>query len=60
MRLEIYERIRTKVKAERILVLQSQIDDLKKRLPRHSTPPAMLQQLEDLEEELEKLLARPG
>lgn len=45
-------------KVDRILVLQGQIEDLKKRLPKHSTPPAMLQQLEYLEEELEKLLAK--
>ena len=43
---------------ERIAALQSQIADLKKRLPRHSTPPRMLQQLEDLEEALEQELAK--
>ena len=32
--------------------LQRRIDDLRARLPRHSVPPAMLQELEELEEEL--------
>jgi hypothetical protein len=44
--------------AERIRILQNQIADLRKRLPRHSVPPAMLMELEDLEEELEKELAQ--
>ncbi len=39
--------------AERIRSLQAQISDLKKRLPKHSIPAAMLVQLEDLEEALE-------
>jgi hypothetical protein len=43
--------------SDRIRVLQDQIADLKKRLPAHSTPPTMLQRLEDLEEELENELA---
>jgi hypothetical protein len=34
--------------------LEKRIADLKARLPRHSTPPAMLIELEELEEELEQ------
>jgi hypothetical protein len=33
---------------------------LKKRWPAHSTPPAMMQRLEDLEEELENESASAG
>lgn len=32
--------------------LQAKIADLKKRWPAHSVPPAMLQELDDLEDEL--------
>ena len=46
--------------AERIRLLQAQIADLKKRLPKHSIPAAMLVQLEDLEEALEIELAKPA
>lgn len=42
-------------KKERIRGLERQIADLKSRMPAHSVKPAMLQQLEELEEELEKL-----
>jgi hypothetical protein len=42
--------------SERIKELESQIAELKGRWPAHSVPPMMLQQLEDLEEELEKEL----
>ena len=38
---------------ERIQTLQEKIDDLKKRWPAHSVPPALIQELDDLEEELE-------
>ena len=41
--------------SERILDLKKRIADLKARLPRHSIPPAMLVELEDLEEELERV-----
>jgi hypothetical protein len=34
--------------------LERRIADLKARLPKHSIPPAMLIELEDLEEELEQ------
>ena len=40
---------------ERIKELERQIVDLKSRMPAHSVKAAMLQQLEELEEELEKL-----
>ncbi len=40
---------------ERIRELDRQIADLKNHMLAHSVKPAMLQQLEDLEEELEKL-----
>jgi len=37
---------------KRILELKEQIADLLKRWPAHSVPPAMVQELDDLEEEL--------
>lgn len=40
--------------SERIEELERQIAELKRRWPAHSVPPAMLQQLDDLEEELER------
>ena len=40
---------------ERIEELERQIAELKSRWPAHSVPPAMFQQLEELEEELEVL-----
>ena len=43
---------------ERIAQLEKQINELKARLPKHSTPPAMIMELEDLEEELETLKAQ--
>ena len=39
---------------ERIEELEKQIAELKRRWPAHSVPPTMLQQLDDLEEELER------
>jgi hypothetical protein len=44
-------------KSNRIRALQDQIADLKKRWPAHSAPPAMMQLLDELEEELENELA---
>jgi HAMP domain-containing protein len=44
------------MKHERVAELERRIADLKARLPRHSVPPAMLQELESLEEELERLV----
>lgn len=40
---------------ERIAQLEVEIAELEARLPKHSTPPAMLVELEDLEDELEAL-----
>jgi len=40
--------------SERIEELEKQIAELKRRWPAHSAPPTMFQQLEELEEELEK------
>ena len=40
--------------SERIKELEKQIAELKRRWPAHSVPPTMLQQLDELEEELEK------
>ena len=40
--------------AAQITELEKRITDLKARLPRHSIPPAMLIELEELEEELEQ------
>jgi hypothetical protein len=41
-------------RAARISELERRITDLEARLPRHSIPPAMLIQLEELEEALEQ------
>lgn len=40
--------------ATQIDELEQQIADLKARLPKHSIPPAMLIELEELEEKLEQ------
>ena len=39
----------------RIVELEEQIADLKARLPKHSVPPAMMIELEELEEALARL-----
>ena len=44
--------------AERIAQLEEEIREMQARLPKHSVPPAMIIELEDLEEELEMLKAR--
>ena len=44
--------------AERIAQLEKEIQEMEARLPKHSVPPAMLMELEDLEEELEMLKAK--
>ncbi len=41
-------------KADRIKELEEQIEDLKRRWPAHSVKPAMIQRLDELEEELER------
>ena len=43
--------------ARRIEEIERRIADLKARLPRHSVPASMLVELDDLEEELERLQA---
>ena len=43
---------------ERIAQLRATIDELKARLPKHSVPPAMIFELEELEDELKALKAR--
>ena len=43
---------------QRIKELESQIAELKRRWPAHSVPPTMFQQLEELEEELERELKK--
>ncbi|MBT3188365.1 MAG: histidine kinase [Anaerolineae bacterium] len=48
------------MKNERIKELEEKIADLKKRWPAHSVPPALLQELDDLEEELEKAQREAG
>ena len=40
--------------AGRIAELEERIADLRARLPRHSVPPSMIIELEDLEAELER------
>jgi hypothetical protein len=44
--------------AERIAQLEKEIEEMQARLPKHSVPPAMIMELEDLEEELEMLKTR--
>jgi hypothetical protein len=41
--------------SERITRLEKEIEELKARLPKHSVPAAMIIELEDLEDELERL-----
>jgi hypothetical protein len=41
----------------RVTELEKRIADLKARLPRHSVPPAMFIELDELEEELERARA---
>ena len=38
----------------RVRELEEKIAELKRRIPPHSIPPAMLQELEELEEQLDK------
>ena len=40
---------------EKIEELERKISELRNRIPPHSVPPRMLEELEDLEEELERL-----
>ncbi len=43
---------------ERIAQLEKEIDEIKARMPKHSVPPSLIIELEDLEDELEELRAR--
>ncbi len=43
--------------AERLKELEAQLADLKGRMPAHSLRPAMLMEIEDLEEEIARLRA---
>lgn len=45
---------------QRIAQLREAIAQLKARFPKHSVPPAMMIELEELEEELEKALGGLG
>jgi hypothetical protein len=45
----------SKSTAAKIVELERQIADLQARLPKHSVPPAMMIELEDLEELLARL-----
>ncbi len=40
---------------EKIRELEKKIDLMRDRIPPHSIPPSMLEELEDLEEELERM-----
>ncbi len=51
------EREGTPSQDDRIAELERRIADLKARLPKHSIPPAMIMELEELEEELERARA---
>jgi capsule polysaccharide export protein KpsE/RkpR len=37
-----------------IVILQARLDDLKARLPAHSIPPAMMAELDEIEDQLER------
>jgi hypothetical protein len=43
---------------ERIAELEAKLAEVKARLPKHSVPPAMIIELEELEDELEMLRTR--
>ncbi|UCC64281.1 MAG: histidine kinase [Anaerolineae bacterium] len=47
--------MRSEERAAKIRELEMRIADLEARLPAHSVPPAMIAELEELEEELERL-----
>lgn len=42
------------MQADSVKELEERIAELKRRIPPHSVPPAMIQELEELEEQLEK------
>lgn len=43
---------------EKVRALTAQIEQLQRQWPKHSVPPALMQQLDDLEEELEEAKAK--
>jgi len=43
-----------KMNSERIRELEAKIAEIKRRIPPHSVPPRMIEELEDLESELER------
>jgi hypothetical protein len=45
---------------ERIAQLEARLADLEARLPKHSTPAAMVIELEEIEDELAELRAQAG
>lgn len=45
---------------DKIEELKRKIEDLKKRLPAHSIPPAMIAELDELEEKLEEEMKKQG
>ena len=47
----------TQDRQRRISEIKLAIQELQQRFPKHSTPPSMLIELDDLEDELETLLA---
>lgn len=47
-------------RAKRIAELQCQIAELRARLPKHSPPTAMMVALDELEDELERLVTLSG
>jgi hypothetical protein len=49
---------RDHVTQRRIDELKKQISELKSQWPKHTVPPGMIQQLDDLEEELERELRK--
>jgi HAMP domain-containing protein len=40
---------------ERIARIEAELAELQSRMPKHSVPPAMIMEMEDLEDELEAL-----
>jgi hypothetical protein len=53
-------RRRYKMSENRVTEIEEKIADLKARWPAHSVPPSMWQQLEELEDELEKAKRTEG
>ena len=45
---------------KRLAELEAELAELRARLPKHSVPPGMMIELEDLEDELEALRKRVG